>query len=249
MNKTRNSRPRFKEILSVTDTKNFHTFFVETSIKNLIKDNPKQKFKTILSLGANHVEAETLIKFPFKKIVLSGITSPDKKIKEIIKKDKRVSYIKQDMEKLSFSEGSVDIVFVKEAIHHVPKVVKPFYEMLRVAKKAVIFIEPQESFLGNIMDSFGLVSNYEPNQEGNKKFRDNFVYRWRKKEIVKLLNSYYLESGYKVTFSSCWMSNRFNGKFPHLVRFFNFFGLLVSFIPGCSGNYLTCTILPGKDLP
>ncbi len=249
MNKIVYSRPNLQNVLSVTNTNNFHDFFVNTSIKNLLKSNPKQKFDSVLALGANHVEARNLIKFPFKKIVLSGITAPEEKTKEIMKLDKRVSYIKKNMEKLTLKDQSFDLVFVKEAIHHIPRPILAFYEMLRVAKKGIIFIEPQESCFGNFLDKMGLVSNYETNQAGNQKFRNNYVYRWRRKEIVKLLNSYYLESGYKVNFTSCWMSNRFNGKFPFLVNFFNFFGWLLSFFPGASGNYLICTIIPGKDLP
>ena len=134
----------------------------------------------------------------------------------MMKQDKRITYIKQDMENITLKPSSIDLVFVKEAIHHVPRPVTGLYEMLKVAKKAVIFIEPQETALGNLLDGMGLISRYETNQKGNQKFRDNFVYRWRRKEIDKLLGSYYLESGYRVDFSSCWMSNRFNGKLPRL---------------------------------
>jgi ubiquinone/menaquinone biosynthesis C-methylase UbiE len=153
------------------------------------------------------------------------------------------------MEKLSFGNKSFELVFVKEAIHHVPRPILALYEMLRVAKKAVIFIEPEESLLGNCLDRMGFVSKYEKNQDGNFRFRDNFVYRWRRKEIIKILNSYYLESGYKAVFTSCWLSNRVNDKFPLFVRAFNFIGWLVSFLPGCKGNYIIGTIYPGKNLP
>jgi SAM-dependent methyltransferase len=246
MNKVKSTNPQIKEILSVTNIKNFHNFFVKTSIKKLFK-NKKAKITSILALGANHVEAETLIKFPFKKIILSGINEPEEKTRGIMKKDKRVSYLKKDIENINLPNGSIDFVFVKEALHHVSRPIRGLYEMLRVAKKGVIFIEPMETLLGRVLDKFGMVSNYEYDSSG--KFRDNFVYRWRKKEIIKILNSYYLESGYEVEFKSCWMSNRFNNKFPKLVRIFNFLGWTASFIPGCEGNYLMCTIFPGKDLP
>jgi len=249
MNKIHSNRPRLGEILGITNSENFHDFFVKTSMGDLLKLSSKKNLFSILSLGANQVEARNLIKFPFKKIVLSGISSPDEKTKEIARIDKRVSYVKQNMEKLTFPDKSFDLVFIKEAIHHVPRPILAFYELLRVAKKAVIFIEPQESLLGNILDRLNLSSKYEKNQSGNQKFRDNYVYRWRKKEIIKLLNSYYLESGYSVNFTSCWMSNRFNMKSKFLIPLFNLVGWLMSFFPGNKGNYLICTIVPGKDLP
>lgn len=250
MNKIFSRRAPLPEILRVDSSRSFHTFFFENSI-NLYKEKLKLKKDSgsILALGANHIEAEELTKFPFTKIVLSGINPPNEKTREVVKKDKRVSYVKQDIEKISFKTQSFDLVFVKEALHHVPRPVQGLYEMLRVSKKAVILIEPQESFFGNILSFFNLDSKYEKNQIGNSKFRDNFVYRWDKKEIVKLLNSYYLESGYKVYFKNCWMSNQFNIKFKSMIKLFNFLGWVSSFIPFNKGNYLICMIIPGKDLP
>ncbi|MFA5061446.1 MAG: methyltransferase domain-containing protein [Candidatus Pacearchaeota archaeon] len=250
MNKITSKRAKLSDVLKVKSNKSFHTFFFENSL-SLYQSTLKNKkdFGSVLALGANEREAEELVKYPFSKIVLSGITSVNEKIKEVIRKDKRVLYVRQNIEKISFKEGSFDLVFVKEAIHHVARPVLGLYEMLRVAKKGVIFIEPQESLFGNIFDKFGLTSQYEKNQIGNLKFRDNFVYRWRKKEIIKLLNSYYLNSGYNVYFKSCWMSNRYNLKFESLIRLLNFLGWLISFIPGNKGNYLICFIVPGKDLP
>jgi SAM-dependent methyltransferase len=249
MNEIITKRAGLKDMLKASSPDKFHNFFIHISIENLFKSNPKQKFDSVLALGANHREAEELTKFPFKKIVLSGITSPDEKTKKIMKQDKRVSYKIEDMEKISFKNQSFDLIFVKEAIHHVPRPILALYEMLRLTKKAVIFIEPNETFIGNFFNFFGLTSNYEKNQVGNKKYRDNFVYRWRKEEVIKILNSYYLDSGYRVIFNECWMSNRLNMKSRFLIPFFNFFGWLMSFIPGSRGNYLSCIIFPGKDLP
>jgi SAM-dependent methyltransferase len=250
MNKTISRRVKLYEILKVNSPRDFHTFFFKNSLsiyQNTL--NNKKDFGSVLALGANHREAEELIKYPFKEIVLSGITNPDDRTKEIIKKDKRISYVKQDIEKVSFKNKSFDLVFVKEAVHHVARPIQGLYEMLRVAKKGVIFIEPQESLFGKILGLLNLDSKYEKNQVGNRKFRDNFVYRWRRGEIVKILNSYYLESGYKVYFLNCWMSNRANSRFRSLIKIFNILGWLLSFIPSNDGNYLICMITPGKDLP
>jgi len=250
MNQILSKRSGLTEVLKVNSNKVFHSFFFDNSLK-IYKETLKLKndFGSVLALGANHIEAEELTKYPFNKIVLSGITPPDEITKKITKKDKRVSYKEVNMEKIPFEESSFDLVFVKEAIHHVPRPVQALYECLRVSKKVVIFIEPNETFLGNFLEKLNLTSRYEKNIVGNTKFRDNYVYRWRQKDIVKLLNSYFLESGYKAIFSYCWMSNRANTKFKSLIKIFNFFGWLASFIPFSRGNYLTCVIFEGKDKP
>ena len=65
----------------------------------------------------------------------------------------------------------------------------------------------------------------------------------------RILNSYYLESGYKLIISRCWMSNRYNVNYPSLIKVFNLIGWLMSFIPFNRGNYVACLIFAGKDKP
>ena len=239
-------RPVLNRILRINSDKSFHSFFFDQSLKQYRKNGGK--FGSVLAVGANFREAEELSKYPFKKIVLSGITPIDNKTNDILKKDKRVTYKIEDMENISFTKDSFDLVFVKEAIHHVPRPVLALYECLRVSKNAIIFIEPSETFLGNLFEKIGLTSQYEKNQKGNLSCRDNFVYRWRKKEIIKILNSYFLRSGYKVIFLECWMTNRYS-RFKSLTKYLNFVGWILSFVPFSRGNYLTGVIFEGKDKP
>ncbi len=51
---------------------------------------------------------------------------------------------KENAEKLSFSEEEFDFVFCKEAYHHFPRPMIALYEMLRVCKKGVVLIEPND---------------------------------------------------------------------------------------------------------
>lgn len=249
MNLVISNKPSLKQIISINNH-NFHSFLIKKSIDNYLSNlkntnNPGE----ILALGANEVEAKELIKYSFKKIILSGISNPSSELKKLLKKDKRLSYKKEDMQKLSFKDNSFDLVFVKEAIHHTAMPIKTFYEMLRVSKKAIILIEPNETTLGNFLERLNLTSMYEKNYHNNKPLRDNYVYRWRKREILKILNSYFLKSNYKVIFSEFWISNRLYMKFPYLGKIFNFFVWLASFLLLGNGNYLSCTIFKGKDNP
>lgn len=52
------------------------------------------------------------------------------------------AYSKEDLNKLSFSDQSFDFVFTKESLHHLSRPYIGLYEMLRVARKGVIIIEP-----------------------------------------------------------------------------------------------------------
>lgn len=48
----------------------------------------------------------------------------------------------ENAEQLSFEDDGFDYAFCKESYHHFPRPYAAVYEMLRVARKAVIFIEP-----------------------------------------------------------------------------------------------------------
>lgn len=50
----------------------------------------------------------------------------------------------QNVEALSFPDDTFDYVLCKEAFHHFPRPMIGFYEMLRVAKRGILIIEPQD---------------------------------------------------------------------------------------------------------
>ncbi|MGB9748027.1 MAG: class I SAM-dependent methyltransferase [Bacteroidales bacterium] len=51
-------------------------------------------------------------------------------------------YRKENAEQISLPEDSIDYVSCREAFHHFPRAYLAVYEMIRVAKKGVIIIEP-----------------------------------------------------------------------------------------------------------
>jgi ubiquinone/menaquinone biosynthesis C-methylase UbiE len=55
------------------------------------------------------------------------------------------SYKKENAERLSFEDNSFDYVLCKEAYHHFPRPMVALYEMLRVGRKGVVLIEPDDS--------------------------------------------------------------------------------------------------------
>lgn len=55
----------------------------------------------------------------------------------------------ENAEHLSFENDSKDILFCKEAFHHFPRPYLALYEMLRVAREAVVMIEPAERLIAD----------------------------------------------------------------------------------------------------
>lgn len=56
------------------------------------------------------------------------------------------TYAVENAEKLSFLDRSFDYVFCKESLHHFPRPYVALYEMLRVARKGVFIIEPNDTY-------------------------------------------------------------------------------------------------------
>ena len=56
-------------------------------------------------------------------------------------------YSKENAEALSFADNSCDFVLCKESYHHFPRPMKALYEMLRVARKGVVLLEPVDHFV------------------------------------------------------------------------------------------------------
>ena len=101
----------------------------------------------------------------------------------------------QNVEKISFNDNSFDYVCCKEAYHHFPRPPLGFYEMIRVAKKGVIVIEPNDigisfpilSFIRNLLDRIntGFLKTIWKNQYSYE-IVGNYVYKISFREFEKM---------------------------------------------------------------
>lgn len=68
-----------------------------------------------------------------------------------IAKDKNYisTYQKENAEFLSFQDNTFDYAFCKESYHHFPRPTIALYEMLRVARKGVILLEPNDAYINS----------------------------------------------------------------------------------------------------
>lgn len=106
-------------------------------------------------------------------------------------------YSVENVEKLTFDDNHFDYVFCKEAYHHFPRPYLGVYEMLRVAKEAVIIIEPHDPIarmplllaMRNILDRFDtkLLQRYWKNRYSFEEV-GNYVFKLSEREIDKLAN-------------------------------------------------------------
>jgi len=79
-----------------------------------------------------------------RNVVASNISD------QLLKKAKKINfipdYIVENAEQLTLNDRSFDFILCKESLHHFPRPFIGLYEMIRVAKKAVILMEPNDIF-------------------------------------------------------------------------------------------------------
>ncbi|MDN5285887.1 MAG: methyltransferase type 11 [Mucilaginibacter sp.] len=113
---------------------------------------------------------------------------------EIAKEENIIQdYAAQNAEYLSFSNNLFDYVLCKESYHHFPRPYAALYEMIRVAKKGIVIIEPQDPvlkmpillWLSNVLASKSkLLSKIWKNRFSYEPV-GNFVYKLSERELEK----------------------------------------------------------------
>jgi len=101
---------------------------------------------------------------------------------------------KENAEKISLKDDSVDFTFCKEAYHHFPRPYIAVYEMLRVSKEGIILIEPTDYNIDqNLLKQIILKILKIPFERGGIKITregfesvGNYIYRISKREIRKI---------------------------------------------------------------
>jgi SAM-dependent methyltransferase len=97
----------------------------------------------------------------------------------------------QNAEHMSFRDNSFDFVLCKESYHHFPRPAIALYEMLRVVRRAVVLIEPQDEYPGRPLRALKILIKRmtgRPFQTGYDCFESvgNYVYTISKRELTKV---------------------------------------------------------------
>jgi ubiquinone/menaquinone biosynthesis C-methylase UbiE len=103
---------------------------------------------------------------------------------------KKVS--RQDAEKITYDNQSFDFVLCKNTLHHLARPYLGIYEMLRVARKAVIIMEPQDPKINEDLktQADGAFEEFQALKFGNNDFFfekcGNYIYRLSQRELEKV---------------------------------------------------------------
>ena len=167
-------------------------------------------------------EGTLLANLGFGSVTVSDFSESALRLCEL--RDKRLTTINLDAEKLDLDNCSFDVVFVQDGLHHLSRPILGFTEMLRVANKAVIVIEPHTGIVANL---FG----QEWECQGDT---INFVFRWNRLLFEQVTKSYLLKSSNSINIIRLWdhnvvmrkIADLFGGKKLGLMIVQSLYGLL-----------------------
>jgi ubiquinone/menaquinone biosynthesis C-methylase UbiE len=117
------------------------------------------------------------------------------------------NFIKIDARYIRFKDKYFDYTFASAILHHIDLPHLAVSELYRVSKRGVLIIEGNDSLVMRISTYFNFSEEYEKSATINEQGGllgtsiQNYVYRWKEREIIKLLNSYNLEIFHKIYFA------------------------------------------------
>lgn len=107
-----------------------------------------------------------------------------------------------DAEKMELPDCSYDVVVVQDGLHHLPRPALGFTEMLRVARVAVIVIEPHHGLVGRMVGREWEVQDAAI----------NYVFRWNRMMLEQCTRSYLLSRTARIIAIRVWDHNLAVGK-------------------------------------
>jgi ubiquinone/menaquinone biosynthesis C-methylase UbiE len=205
-------------------------------IKNIYSFNDIKNWKVLIVCGGVGGEGIFFYKAGFSDVTNSYFSSNSLSICNLLAPELKTIIL--NAENLELNDREYDLVIVQDGLHHLTRPALGLTEMLRVSSKAIIVIEPYNSFIGN---HFG--TEWEKHGDSI-----NFVYRWDEYLINQTVKSYLLSNFKKIKVYRLWDHNLLIGKavkylpkkFKTLIAKFLYF--LLSFF-NFSGNMMVSIIL------
>ncbi len=171
---------------------------VRASLERLLKASKGQinSDSTILILCSGEgMEGSILCDLGFTNVSVSDLAELG--VRAALKRDARLKGFVLNAQMVDLPDGSFDVVMVHDGLHHLPSPVQGFTEMLRVAKKAVVFLEPHDSIVGRLIGT-----QWERNGSAI-----NYVFRWNRRLVEQVTSGYLGPDAFDNLSFSFWHHN------------------------------------------
>lgn len=123
-------------------------------------------------------------------------------------RDPRLRTLHLNAEAIELPDESYDLVLVQDGLHHLTRPTLGLSEMLRVARRAVVVIEPHSGIIGRI---FG--TTWEQEEDAT-----NYVFRWNKHLLREVTYSYLVNPDVVVRVKRIWDHNVLMARITSVVK-------------------------------
>ena len=161
-------------------------------------------WSALVTCGGAGGEGTWLADHGFGPVIVSDISRNALEICR--RRDSRLGVMELDAQSMGLADDAYDLVLVQDGLHHLERPTAAFGEMLRVARRAVVVIEPYRGLVGQL---FG--KTWET-QAGVA----NYVFRWRGWLVRDLTRSQLVGSSYTVRVVRLWDHNLMVARFARL---------------------------------
>lgn len=153
--------------------------------------------QSVLIVGGSAADEQLLRQVGFTDILNSNLPTDMDRLngEEAAPETKHLAL---DAEQMDLPSDSYDLVFASEVLHHCSSPHQALCEMLRVSRRYVVFMEPNDSAAMNALVKMNFSFPYElpaviahDYQSGGLRDSNipNFIYRWNRHEVVKTVSS------------------------------------------------------------
>jgi|SRR6185437_2165563 len=169
----------------------------------------------VLVIGGSAEDGRLLYKVGFSRVTLSNLLDP-RPSEQADLDDAEMRTVRLDAEAMELADNSYDLVLAHEVLHHCRSPHKALLEMLRVSRRHVILLEPNNSLAMQILLRLRFSFPYELPaviasgfQTGGVRDSSipNYIYRWNAAEMYQAAASYLAESEFDLYTQAYWDFN------------------------------------------
>ena len=187
----------------------------EKVLHNCVHSMGLDLLSDVLVVGGSAEDGRTLHRIGFTRVTLSNLLDP-RPSEQADLDDAGMCAVSMDAEAMELADNSYDLVLAHEVLHHCRSPHKALLEMLRVSRRHVILLEPNNSLAMQLLLRLRFSFPYELPAVVASGFqtggvRDssipNYIYRWNAMDLYQTTASYLAESEFDLYTQGYWDFN------------------------------------------
>ena len=187
----------------------------EKVLRNCVHPMELDLLGDVLVVGGSAEDGRMLQRIGFTRATLSNLLDP-RPSEQADLDDAGMRTVRVDAEAMGLADNSYDLVLAHEVLHHCRSPHKALLEMLRVSRRHVILLEPNNSFAMRLLLRLRFSYPYELPaviasgfQTGGVRDSSipNHIYRWNAVDVYQATASYLAESEFDLYTQGYWDFN------------------------------------------